>query len=134
MYPTVKPSYWRSVLAKDTDRYYLMASSDSETVTVGGTFTVGGNRNVFTRTALPINTWTHLAVTFDGAMIRIYVNGVQVATQAQTGALTTSTSALMIGSNAFNERFIGRIDEVRVYNRALTVAEIQADMAAPIRP
>ena len=44
-----------------------------------------------------------------------------------------STGALRIGGNSiWGEWFTGLIDEVRLYNRALTVAELQADMAAPI--
>jgi hypothetical protein len=61
------------------------------------------------------------------------VNGGQVASRNQTGAILTSTGALRIGGNAtYGEYFTGRIDEVRVYNRALMASEIQADMAAPI--
>ena len=45
------------------------------------------------------NTWTYLATTYDGANLRLYVNGTQVATQARTGAITTSTNALTIGSD-----------------------------------
>jgi len=53
-----------------------------------------------------------------------------VASRAQTGLITTSTQPLRIGGNgAFTggEFFRGLIDEVRVYNRALTAAEIAAD-------
>ena len=62
------------------------------------------------------------------------VNGVQVATQATTGAIKVSTGALRIGGNTIwsNEWFAGLIDEVRVYNKALTAAEITADMAKPV--
>jgi hypothetical protein len=66
------------------------------------------------------NTWAHLAATYDGTTIRLYVNGVQVATGAQTAAISTSTSALAIGANFYGEYFNGLIDEVRIYNRALT--------------
>ena len=68
-------------------------------------------------------------MTFGGGTFRIYVNGVQVGSRAVSGTIRTSAAALMIGGNTvWPEWFAGRIDEVRVYNRALTQAEIQAGM------
>jgi hypothetical protein len=47
--------------------------------------------------------------------------------------MSNTTGPLRIGGNAvWTEFFNGRIDEVRIYNRALTASEIQADMATPI--
>jgi hypothetical protein len=67
--------------------------------------------------------------------MRLYVNGVLVATRAQTGNTTVSTGALRIGSNAvWGEYFSGAIDEVRIYNRALAAGEIVTDMNTRIRP
>src|SRR6185436_6304953 len=82
---------------------------------------------------LPVNTWTHLASTFDGTTVRLFVNGVQVASLAQTVPLATTTATLQIGGDAYTgENFAGLIDEVRVYNRALSAAEIQADMGVAV--
>ncbi|HZM27048.1 MAG TPA: LamG domain-containing protein, partial [Gemmatimonadales bacterium] len=79
--------------------------------------------------AVPLNAWTHLAATHDGTTLRLYVNGVQVGSRAVAGALLTSTGALRIGGNSiWGEFFQGRIDEVRVYNRALSPSEILTDM------
>jgi hypothetical protein len=65
--------------------------------------------------------------------MQLYVNGVQVASRAQTGAIATSTNPLQIGGDSFyGQYFAGRIDEVRIYNRALSVAEIQTDMNTPL--
>src|SRR5207302_867016 len=64
-----------------------------------------------------------------------YANGVQVASKSQTGTITSSTSALRIGGNSvWGEYFKGLIDEVRVYNTALTVAQVQADMTTAVSP
>jgi hypothetical protein len=80
-----------------------------------------------------LNTWTHLAGTFDGTTLRLYVNGTEVGTRAVAGPMATSTGVLRMGGNGiWGEFFAGRIDEVRVYNRALSVAEIQTDMNTPI--
>jgi hypothetical protein len=63
----------------------------------------------------------------------VYVNGALVGDVALTGNIATSTTPLRIGGNTvWGEWFQGLIDEVRVYNRALTAAEIQADMTTPI--
>jgi Concanavalin A-like lectin/glucanases superfamily len=79
--------------------------------------------------ALPLNAWTHLAATFDGATLTLYVNGTQAASLAAGGNIATSAGALRIGgNNIWPEWFSGQIDEVRIYNRALSPAEIQSDM------
>ena len=72
----------------------------------------------FGTAALPVNTWTHLAVTYDGSTLRFYVNGVQTGILAQTGTMATSTNPLQIGGDSlFGQYFAGIIDEVRIYNR-----------------
>jgi hypothetical protein len=83
--------------------------------------------------ALSAGVWTHLAVTYDGTALRVYRNGAQAATKAASGAIQTSTGALRIGGNLiWGEYLDGRIDEVRVYNRALSAGEITADMTRPV--
>lgn len=80
---------------------------------------------------IPANTWTHLAASYDGVNQILYVNGVQVASRPLSGAVKTSTGPLRIGGDGvWGEYFQGLIDEVRVYNRALSAAEIQADMTS----
>lgn len=65
----------------------------------------------------------HVVATFDGATQRLYVNGAQVASRAQTGAATVTPSVLSIGAwdNA-SEFFSGVIDDVAVYNKPLSAA------------
>src|SRR5262249_33601814 len=82
--------------------------------------------------ALPTNTWSHLAATYDGATMRLYVNGSQVASRSQTGAIQTSTGVLSLGGDpTYGQYWQGKIDEVRVYNRALSAGEIASDMSLP---
>ena len=53
--------------------------------------------------------------------------------QAATGLIQTNTNPVRIGGNVpYGEYFNGRIDEVRIYNRALSQAEIQTDMNTPL--
>ena len=75
------------------------------------------------------NQWHHLAGVWDGQRIYIYLDGELDKSSACEGELGENKSDLYIGSRAGNERFlIGTVDEVRIYNRALTQAEIKIDM------
>ena len=89
----------------------------------------GSYQDVYASTGLPVNTWTHLAATWDGTTVRIYVNGVQVASKAIGQTILTTNGSLRFGGNSvWGEYFNGKIDEVRVYKRALSQSEIQADL------
>jgi hypothetical protein len=82
---------------------------------------------------VPLNTWTHLAGTYDGSTLKLYANGVLMGSKAVTGSLAATTNPLRIGGNTiWREFFHGQIDEVRLYNRALSAGEIQGDMATPL--
>jgi acetyl esterase/lipase len=69
------------------------------------------------------NVWQHFAVTDDGATIRIYENGSQVSSCATTGSAGVDSSPLLIGGY-YTSTPIGNLDEVRIYNRALSAAEV----------
>ena len=82
-----------------------------------------------------MSSWTHLASTYDGAVLRLYVNGTQVSTTNVTGAMANSAGPLQIGgNNVWAEWFQGQIDDLRVYNRALTPSQLQTDMNTPVAP
>jgi len=131
--PSALGGAWRTVVFKQsTDGmvYSLYAHNGSRPA---GQVHIGGEQNAVAAAALPVSTWTHLAVTYDGAALRLYVNGVQAASKAQTGSIPASTGVLRIGGNSiWSEYFAGLIDEVRIYNRALPASEIQADMTTPV--
>ena len=82
-------------------------------------------------TPLQAKTWNHLALTFDGANLRLYVNGELVDTESSLPAMA-SVGSLYLGGNEDEEDFKGRIDEVRIYDRALDAGELAADQATPI--
>ena len=131
VYPTVDMTQWATVILKEQPGgalYELHANGDqSQPLT---SVTVGGRHRVLSGGPwLLANQWTHLAATYDGTMQRLYVNGTQVAQRPQTGPIQVSSSPLRMGGNSvWGEFFQGRIDEVRVYNRALNATEIQTDM------
>ena len=129
--PAVLGWPYRTVLLKETPGSHVYALYLNETTRPQGTMFAGGFERIATgAAALAANTWTHLATTYEGTNLRLYVNGTLVTTTAASGAISTSTGALRIGANTIwpEEAFQGLIDEVRVYNRALTAAELTQDM------
>ena len=79
--------------------------------------------------------WSYVAITYDGATLRMYIEGEQVSSRPAAGAIEASDDPLWIGGNLpYGEHFDGEIDEVRVYDRALAQGEIAHDMATPVAP
>ena len=79
--------------------------------------------------ALPsAGAWHHVAGTYDGTAVRLYVDGAQVASVPASGAVPTTSNPLFIGTkNAAapaGDHFVGRIDDVRVYNVALNIDDV----------
>lgn len=68
--------------------------------------------------------WHHAAATYDGAEMKIFIDGALKKTTATTGNLQSSTSNLYIGNQASLNFFPGILDEVLLYSRPLTVEEI----------
>ncbi|MGC1614963.1 MAG: LamG-like jellyroll fold domain-containing protein, partial [Candidatus Acidiferrum sp.] len=133
--PTSVPTYWQDVIYKQNDIYFLEAGSSlsKNPPAVGATFGSHGNQFMAGISSLAAKTWTHLAATYDGATLRLYVNGVQVSSRSMSDSLVSSTQPLQIGGDpAFGQYFKGFIDEVHIYNRALSPAEIQNDMISPV--
>jgi chitodextrinase len=131
--PTAVTSAWRDVIYKGNDNYYLSATTTTNKVPAGGGIVNGSYVESYGTASLAANAWTYLAATYDGATMRLYVNGTQVATKAGAGSLATSSNQLQIGGDSiFGQYFSGTIDEVRIYNGALTAAQIQTDMTTPV--
>ena len=131
VFPTVNPVNWSTAIMKEQPGWFvyaLYAGSPTNRPNIY-IFTTNGENGIAGPSALALNTWSHLAATYNGATLSIYVNGALAASQAMTGPINTATSPLRFGgNNVWGEYFTGRLDEVRVYNRALSEAEIQTDM------
>ncbi len=98
----------------------------------GGTF---GRRVTSAPSDEPVavDTWAYVAATYDGAALRLYVDGRLVASRDVAGPMPHSTLPLWIGGNRpYGEHFDGVIDELRVYARTLSPAELAVDRATPI--
>lgn len=135
VHPTDSMTGWRSVLLKDAPpehaSYYLAANSDANRPAVG--VFISNNQSFAVGPQLALYTWAHLAGTYDGITLRLYLNGSEVARRAQPGPIEASDGVLRIGGNGvWGEFFNGQLDEIRIYNRALSATEIRADMDAPI--
>ena len=74
------------------------------------------------------NQWHHVAATYDGSVAKLYVDGVEVASESFTGIIYNATGNLAIGnlSNVSGDKMptTGTFDELRVYTNALTATEI----------
>lgn len=80
--------------------------------------------------ALSAEAWSHLALTSDGATLRLYVNGSLVSTETAIVAKPTAAN-LQIGKG-FGAFFDGLIDEVRVYDERLSEGQIKSDRDTPV--
>jgi Concanavalin A-like lectin/glucanases superfamily/Domain of unknown function (DUF1929)/Bacterial Ig domain len=128
-------SGWRSVILKEdtSGLAYALYSANNASRPAGYVHTTT-DMAVTGTSAVALNTWTHVAVTYNGATLRMYVNGTLVRSTSVPGAAIATGGPLRIGGNSvWGEYFKGAIDEVRLYNRALSVSEIQSDMNTPIQ-
>jgi len=81
----------------------------------------------------PSGVWRHIAYTYDGANVKGYLDGALSFTAAQTKSVGSRTTALRMGVDSTGQQpFKGSLDDVRIYARALTIAEIQSDMASGV--
>jgi len=129
VYPTSLLSLAPRIVSKETgagtNSYNLLILSSDRTFRfyTGGASRVGGG-------TVTLHAWQHVAVTWDSVsqLPRLYVNGSLVATgAAYSGPIPSTTYDVLIGNNPTNERqFHGIIDDVRIYNRALSDDEIKA--------
>ena len=128
---------WNTILLKEapTGLAYSLYANDFYPLHPAGYVNVGGANDVSVvdATALKLNTWSHVAMTYDGAMLRLYINGREEGRRALTGRIVATNKELRIGGNdVWGEFFNGRIDEVRLYGRALQPMEIARDMNTPV--
>ncbi len=122
LYPTSHPNGWNVAVtfgsASNGDGNGLQVLSSGTLQWFGWNDNVDGN-------IVTLNAWKHVCGTYDGTTAIIYENGTLI--NSATKSWTTGTTAAYIGRalNAGN-RWNGRVDDVRVYSRALTAGEVKA--------
>lgn len=84
-------------------------------------------------TTVSTGTWHHVAAVFDGTSVKVYLDGILDGSVATNFVLTDGAASLKIGARGddANTRLGGLIDEVKIYNRALSASEIQTLSAPP---
>ncbi len=103
-------------------------------VNTNGTST--GRAIAVASSTVPLNTWTHVAGTYDGVNVRVYVNGVLAGTTPHTGTIFATSDPVLIGKSnrtpsSFPDSFFsGSIDEPEIYKTALSVGDISSIFAA----
>ena len=141
------PGEWVTVIAKERNPWdyyyglftsaYLNAAESLVYVWYLDSMVQHGNDQIVDGVSpTPLNAWTHLAMTYDSASQRLFVNGVLVASRPMTDEIPMwASQPLRIGggyTNSGQGGLTGMIDEVRIYNRALSQAEIQTDMGTAV--
>jgi gliding motility-associated-like protein len=117
-----------NLVSKHTDPSnvnYLLRPTNFQLTTSTGFYVVSN--------PLPIvlNTWYHVAATYDGTAIKYYVNGCEVASTPATGTMFQNDLITAIGtqsSNVTSEQFRGNIDEVRIWNVTRTQQQLVSNM------
>lgn len=129
VYPTAYPPATLSTLiTKDT---HFEAHIDTSGHVKFEWYSAGIWQNVTTTETLPLNTWSHVAVTFETSSQKIYINGVLSHSDTNANAMTANDNPIALGYdlNPTSRSFEGRLDEVRVYDGVLSLSEIQTAMA-----
>jgi hypothetical protein len=120
---------WEAMISKGDSAYRVSrggGDGDATHMGISGT-TGGGGSGWFNGVTLVTGgDWHHFAGTYDGAEGRIYIDGVLDATTEATGQINIETENFWIGNNSQNvDRFFhGIMDEVMLYNRALSELEV----------
>ena len=137
VYPTLTGSRYVVSRTSTTNNKGIEISTYGALAFAGVQLSNGSSTHAFSS---PLNTWTHIAVTYDGETVRAYKNGVQKIAQAMVvdGAATQWNSDIWLGQDqdspngglSGSQAFSGSLDDVVWYERPLSVGEIGALMGA----
>jgi len=144
IYPTAWGiNFWtNSIVSKDDwsagTRGFVLRCGANGTLSFNLGTSVGWREAVTPANTLQLNRWQHVAGTFDGTAIKVFVNGVEKSSFNFTGAINSSTFDMTIGQSAYHTAssrpFTGWIDEVRIWEYALPANELQQWMCRSVAP
>ncbi len=124
IYPTALPSGGglATIVSKDENFEFHLNSSGRVFWWWGG-----GARQLTSSASVALNTWNHIAITFESGSQVIYINGVSQGTTNSSAAITLNNDPILIGTdlNFHSRRFTGLIDEVKIYD--ITLLPLQVD-------
>jgi hypothetical protein len=128
---------WAAAVAKEhknstDDVSYALYGATGTGTGPGSQALVGSDQTAASSSPLTLNQWAFLATTFNGSVLRTYVNGTLVASRSVSGSILSTTDPLVIGGDASGEMFTGLIDNVRIYNIALSQSAIKSDMSSAV--
>lgn len=72
------------------------------------------------------NIWYHFAATYDGTTMRLYLDSVEIGSQAHAGGIFNSSLPIRLGQNYYANNYEGHMDDARIYDRALSAGEVAA--------
>lgn len=121
---------------------YILQINSSNRATASFSPNSSASQTATGATSLALGTWYHIAATYDGSREVVYVNGAEDGSFTTSQSMFNSPADMTIGARDTNSsascsgdgtvaELNGTIDDARVYNRALTAAEVQADMNTP---
>jgi Chondroitinase B/Concanavalin A-like lectin/glucanases superfamily len=122
------------------DCYSLLIKGDT---TPKDQLWTGNDTSVFSGSAISTNVWTHVAVTINGSLANFYINGqlAGAANQNRGGLIDNTTNSVCLGREQYSGSlpagrwfFNGELDDVRLYNRVLSPAEIQSVVVGSVPP
>jgi len=102
--------------------YMLFANSGTGTARMR----LGASYLIDSISTISTNVWTHIVGTYDGSNLKIYLNGSSDNTVPQSGAIPSTSGSLQIAAANTGNKFNGSIDEVAIWNTALTATQVQS--------
>jgi hypothetical protein len=112
--------------------YYLLAGGEEAPKAWARKGEEGGYVGVYGQAPLAEEEWAHIALTDDESQLRLYVDGELVDTGTAPHHLGSASGPLTIGCDVWGGDFDGKIDDVRIYDRALGEGEIGVDEGRPV--